>query len=141
MAGIEFVADLTNRGVMNNSGENLGSIKALAINMESGRIAYVVLAFGSFPNRVKLFAVPWELLTFSLHDRKFILEVPKKILENGLGFDTLDQVAAGASFIWLGDVYEFYSDKPDWERKRQVQIEKDVLAAQARREEILNPPK
>ncbi|MBI4303632.1 MAG: PRC-barrel domain-containing protein [Chloroflexi bacterium] len=132
-----FVRDIVNRGVMNDSGEKLGRIKALAINMESGRIAYAVLAFGAFPNRTKLYAVPWELFTYSSHDKRFILNVPKKILQFGLGFDTLGEVAAGASFVWLGDVYEYYSDKPDWDHKRQEQTQLDIAEAQRRREEIL----
>jgi sporulation protein YlmC with PRC-barrel domain len=132
-----FVRDIVNKGVMNDQGEKLGRIRAVAVNMESGRTAYAVLAFGAFPNRTKLFAVPWELLTFSTHDRRFILNVPRKTLQFGLGYDTLAEVAAGANFVWLGDVYQYYSDKPDWEHKRQEQTQQDVDEAQRRRAAIL----
>jgi hypothetical protein len=132
-----YVRNLANRGVMNDKGEKLGRIRAIAVNMESGRIAYVVLAFGAFPNRTKLYAVPWELLTFSSHDRRFILNVPRKTLQFGLGFDTLDEVAARVNFFWLGEVYEYYSDKPDWEHKRQEQIQQDIDEAQRRRASIM----
>lgn len=141
MSNVRYVRDLTNRGVMNDEGEKLGKISAIAIDMDSGRVAYVVLVFGAFPKLPKLFAIPWELLTFSSHDRKFILNVPSKTLASGLAFDTLDQVAAGATFTWLGEVYEYYSDKPEWERKRQEQAQRDIDAAQARRGEILGPLK
>lgn len=137
MPKVEFVRNLVNRGVMNEKGEKLGRINAVAVNMESGRIAYVVLAFGAFPNRTKLFAVPWELLTFSSHDRRFILNVPRKTLSDGLGFDTLQEVAGGASFVWLGDVYQYYSDKPDWEHRRQEQTQQDIDEAQRRRAAIM----
>jgi sporulation protein YlmC with PRC-barrel domain len=136
MSNVIFMRYLVNRGVMNDKGEKLGRIRAVAVNMESGRIAYAVLAFGAFPNRTKLYAVPWELLTFSSHDRRFILNVPRKTLQFGLGFDTLDEVAAGASFVWLGDVYEYYSDKPDWEHKRQEQTQQDIDEARRRRAEV-----
>ncbi len=136
MENTKFVRNLVNRSVMNDDGERLGRIRAVAVNMDSGRIAYAVLAFGGFPNRTKLYAVPWELLTFSSHDRRFILNVPKKILAFGLGFDTLEEVAAGASFVWLGEVYEYYSDKPDWERRRKEQTQRDADEALARKAEV-----
>jgi sporulation protein YlmC with PRC-barrel domain len=139
MASVMYVRDLVNRGVMNDNGERLGRISTIAVNMESGRIAYAVLAFGAFPNRTKLFAVPWEILSFSSHDRRFILNVPKKTLQLGLGFDTLQELAANPNFVWLADVYVYYSDKPDWEHKRQEQIQQDIDEAQRRRATILQP--
>jgi sporulation protein YlmC with PRC-barrel domain len=141
MSDVRFVRDLVNRGVMNSQGEKLGRISAVAVNMESGRIAYAVLAFGAFPNRTKLFAVPWEILTFSPHDRRFVMNVSRKTLQNGLGFDTLAELSANPNFIWLSEVYEYYSDKPDWEQKRQTQIRQDVDEAQRRREAIVPPSK
>jgi len=141
MSNVMYVRDFVNRGVMNDKGEKLGRICAIALDMDSGRIAYAVLTFSGPLQLSKLFAVPWELLTFSSHDRRFILNVPRKTLASGLAFDTLDQVAAGATFAWLGEVYEYYSDKPDWEHKRQEQTQRDIAAAQARRQEILKPQK
>lgn len=137
MSDVMFVRDLVNRGVMNSEGEKLGRISRIAVNMETGRIEYVVLNFGAFLKLSKLFAVPWELLTYSRHDRRFILEVPRAVLAAGLAFDTLDQVHAGASFAWLAPVYEYYSDQPDWEHRRQQQIEQDMEAARTRRTSIV----
>ncbi|OGO39709.1 MAG: hypothetical protein A2147_05880 [Chloroflexi bacterium RBG_16_57_8] len=134
---IMFMRHLVNRGVMNPQGERLGKIRAIAVNIESGRIAYAVLNFAGFLNLPKLFAVPWELLSFSSHDLRFILDIPQATLASGLGFDTLEQVMAGANFAWLGDVYEYYSDKPDWEQKRQEQNRRDVDEARHRREAIM----
>jgi sporulation protein YlmC with PRC-barrel domain len=136
MANVNFVKELVNRAIMNSKGERLGSIKAVAIDMDSGKIAYVVLAIGAFPNRVRLFAAPWELLRFSTHDKRFIFEIPRDLLVKNTGNDTLEQVAAKPDFHWLGDVYKYYSDTPDWENKRKAQMEQDIAAAQQRREEI-----
>lgn len=135
---IMYIGDLMNRGVMNQEGERLGKIKAIAVNIESGRIAYAVLNFAGFLNLPKLFAVPWELLTLSQHDLTFILKVPRSTLASGLGFDSLEQVMAGASFAWLGEVYEYYSDKPGWEQERQQQNHRDMDEAQHRREAIVS---
>ncbi len=141
MTDVRFVRDLINRGVMNNQGEKLGRINAISVNMESGRIGYAVLAFGAFPNRTKLFAVPWEILSFSMHDRRFILNVTKKTLQLALGFDTLQEIIANPNFFWLADVYEYYSDKPTWENKRQEQISQDIVEAQQRRATIIQHQK
>jgi sporulation protein YlmC with PRC-barrel domain len=47
--------------VTNAEGENLGEVKELMIDLESGRVAYAVLEFGGFLGLGdKLFAVPWE---------------------------------------------------------------------------------
>lgn len=139
MSETMFVRNLVHRGVMNNQGEKLGRISTLAVNMETGRIEYAVLDFGAFLKLSKLFAVPWELLTFSKHDRRFVLNVPRAILASGLAFDTLEQVRAGANFSWLGSVYEYYSDKPDWEHRRQQQVEHDLEEAKRRRTSIMQP--
>jgi sporulation protein YlmC with PRC-barrel domain len=133
---IMFMRHLVNRGVMNDKGQKLGKIRAIAVNIESGRIAYAVLNFGGPLNLPKLFAVPWELMRFSSHDLRFILNVPRETLASGLAFDTLEQVMAKANFAWLGGVYEYYSDKPDWEHKRQEQTQVDVDEAQRRRAQV-----
>ena len=140
MSKVTYVRNLVNRGVMNDKGEKLGTIRAIAVDMDSGRIAFAVLTFGGPLRLPKLFAVPWELLTFSSHDQKFILDVPSSTLKSGLAYDTLDQVLAGANhFAWLAEVYEYYSDKPDWEQRRQEQMQRDIAAAQTRREDIMKP--
>ena len=135
-SSIRSVRELVNRGVMNNNGEKLGKIAGIAINLESGRIAYAALDFGAFLKLSKLFAVPWELLTFSPHDRRFILNVPRETLASGLAFDTMDQVLAGANFAWLGPVYDYYSDKPESEQKRQEQTQREIDETKRRRSQI-----
>lgn len=49
--------------VKNMSNEDLGHIKEIMIDMDSGRIAYAVLSFGDLLGMGdKLFAVPWSSL-------------------------------------------------------------------------------
>jgi sporulation protein YlmC with PRC-barrel domain len=44
------------------TGEHLGKIEDLIIDLENGRIAYAVLSFGGFLDlRNKLFGIPWKL--------------------------------------------------------------------------------
>jgi hypothetical protein len=120
----------------NDHGENLGKVEYLMFDLETGKLAYLVISFGGFPNRTKLFAVPWELLNFSHHDKKLILNIPREILLKAPGNDTLEQVTANPDFSWLGEIFEYYSDKTAWERKREEQRASEVLNAQQKKEEI-----
>ncbi len=66
----------------------MGTIASYAIDLEQGRIAYAVLSFGGFLGfGDKRFAVPWDAMQFSPHDKKFILNVNKELLEQAPGFD------------------------------------------------------
>src|SRR3990172_4561231 len=77
--------------VINTSGEQLGTIKELMIDLEDGQIAYAVLSFGGFLGLGdKLFAIPLEALTFgsrSSEDQTVILDVDREVLKNAPGFD------------------------------------------------------
>ena len=88
--------------VTNAKGEDLGTVEEIMLDLEHGRVAYVVLSFGRvnwMPND-KLFAVPWEALTISFHDKKFILNVSKETLKSAPGFDR-DKWPEVADFGWL----------------------------------------
>jgi len=88
--------------VTNAKGEDLGKVEEIMLDLERGRVAYVVLSFGRanwMPNN-KLFAVPWEVLTISHHDKKFILNVSKETLKSAPGFDR-DKWPEVADFGWL----------------------------------------
>jgi hypothetical protein len=74
--------------VTNIEGEDLGKIVSFGIDLDQGQIAYAVLSFGGLLGfGDKWFAVPWEALQYSQHDRKFILNVDKDFLKEAPGFD------------------------------------------------------
>src|SRR3990172_8742162 len=123
-------------GVMNDKGQSLGRIRELALDLDTGRVAYAVLAYGGFPNRTKLFAVPWELLTYSPHDRRFILNVPREVLANGPGYDELQRVMDSTDFYWLGDTFQYFSNNPDWAMKSEGERQLDLARAQQKRGEV-----
>jgi sporulation protein YlmC with PRC-barrel domain len=88
--------------VTNLRGEDLGKVEAIMLELKTGHVAYVVVSFGRvnwMPNN-KLFAVPWEVLSISFHDKKFILNVSKEALQSAPGFDR-DKWPDVADFGWL----------------------------------------
>jgi sporulation protein YlmC with PRC-barrel domain len=102
--------------VFNSAGEQLGNLKELVIDLEDGRIAYVVLSFGGFLGMGdKLFAIPWEALDLNPKDQTFILDVDKEILKEAPGFDK-DHWSDNAQYEagWLLDIYEYYGYSPYW---------------------------
>jgi sporulation protein YlmC with PRC-barrel domain len=75
--------------VTNSKGADLGKVEAIMLDLERGQVAYVVLSFGRvnwMPNN-KLFAVPWNVLSISFHDKKFVLNVSEETLKAAPGFD------------------------------------------------------
>ena len=105
---------LVGNKVVNTAGEQLGTMKELMIDLDDGLIAYAVLSFGGFLGLGdKLFAIPWEALTFNSDDQTFILDVDKEVLEDAPGFDK-DNWPDNAKYEagWLLGVYEYYGYSP-----------------------------
>lgn len=79
---------LIGNDVYNLAEDDLGDIKEIMLDMESGRIVYAVLSYGGILGiGEKLFAVPWGALTLDTKNKRFILNVVKDKLENAPGFD------------------------------------------------------
>jgi len=130
------VSNLMKNRVLNDAGENLGRIDEFIVDIETGRVSFAVLSYGSFPVRSKLFTVPWELLAYSTHDKSFILNVPKEAVTRGSGYDNLEPLCESPDTSWLSEYFEYYSRKPEWEKKREDERAEEIKLLQARREEI-----
>ncbi|RFC37862.1 MAG: PRC-barrel domain-containing protein [Candidatus Nitrotoga sp. SPKER] len=79
---------LIGNDVYNQIEEDLGDIKEIMLDMESGKVVYAVLSYGGILGiGEKLFAVPWGALTLDTTNKRFILNVKKDQLENASGFD------------------------------------------------------
>ncbi|MCC4770195.1 hypothetical protein FXV91_08295 [Methanosarcina sp. DH2] len=114
----DFLSATTIKGdkVVNTSGEDLGKIEELMIDLRDGRIAYAVLSFGGFLGMGdKLFAIPWQSLRLKLHDHAFVLDIPKETLEKAEGFDKDNWPVT--SHEWLSRTYTYYGYEPYWQRE------------------------
>lgn len=69
--------------VKTTEGEDLGEIKELLMDSETGKVEYGVLSFGGFMGvGNKQIAIPFESLIFHEDEKCFELNVDKEVLEN-----------------------------------------------------------
>ena len=97
--------------VYNNKDEDLGDIKEIMLDLNSGRIAYAVLSFGGFLGIAdKLFAVPWSALKLDAANKRLLLTVEKERLESAPGFNK-DDWPDMADPRWQNTINAYYGTK------------------------------
>lgn len=95
---------LTGDEVVDTSGDKLGTLKDIMIEIEGGTVAYAVLARGGFGGMgVKLFAVPWRMLQVDGDNRRLVLDVDPEVLDDSPGFDP-DNWPSFTDEAWRADV-------------------------------------
>jgi sporulation protein YlmC with PRC-barrel domain len=103
---------LLGEDVVNGNDEDLGDIKEIMLDMQSGQVAYAVLAFGGFLGMgEKLFAVPWQALHLDTANKRFVLDVEKERLKSAPGFDK-DDWPDMSDPQWAGQLHTFYGTDP-----------------------------
>jgi sporulation protein YlmC with PRC-barrel domain len=106
---------LTGNDVVNPAGDDLGEIKAIMLDVPSGRVVYAVLTFGGFLGMGnKLFAIPWQALQLDADNKCFILDIDQARLKSAPGFDP-DQWPSMADNTWARNVHQYYGSRPYWE--------------------------
>lgn len=94
--------------VVNLQDENLGKIKELMIDLNSGKVNYAVLEFGTFLGMGgKLFAVPLTAMQVDLENKRFTFNQSKESLKNAPGFDK-DKWPDFADSKWSDSVNDYY---------------------------------
>jgi sporulation protein YlmC with PRC-barrel domain len=115
--GPEVMAARTLKGdkVINPSGEDLGEIEDIMLDVPGGRIAYAVLSFGGILGMgEKYFAIPWSALTLDADRECFVLDIDPDRLKNAPGFDK-DHWPSMADPTWASEVYSYYNVQPYWQ--------------------------
>ncbi|AKU24340.1 PRC-barrel domain-containing protein [Massilia sp. NR 4-1] len=94
--------------IHNLKNEHLGTVKEIMLDMQSGRVAYVVMASGGVLSiGEKLFAVPWEALTLDTANKRVTLNIDKERIESAPGFDK-DNWPDMANQTWAAEVHTYY---------------------------------
>ncbi len=102
---------ITGTNVTNQKGENLGEIKDLMIDTETGTVNYAVLSFGGFLGLGdKYFAVPFEAFNVNSTTERFVLNVTKDRLENAPGFEKDNWPKTSDNKYW-DNLYDHYGVK------------------------------
>lgn len=102
--------------VKNPQGKDLGDVKDLMIDTETGNVAYVILSFGGFLGMGdKLFAVPFEAFRFDTNSEEMVIDVDKEKLENAPGFDK-DNWPKSPDRSFISDIHSHYGYTPYWEK-------------------------
>lgn len=74
--------------IFNRSGERLGKIMDVMLNIQEAKIEYVIIEFGGFLGAgQKYFAVSFQALSIDTKRHAFILDETKEFLLNAPGFD------------------------------------------------------
>jgi len=98
--------------VVNAAEEDLGDIKEIMLDMQTGQVAYAVLAFGGFLGvGEKLFAVPWQALHLDTVNKRFVLNIDKDRLKTAPGFDK-DAWPDMSDLSWASGIHSFYGTDP-----------------------------
>ena len=103
------VSTIEGMAVRNANGEDLGKVKDLVIDLESGTVVYAALDFGGFIGiGDKLFAVPWNAFKCQTDGKveHLVLATTKEKLKNAPGFDKSHwPVAADPSWSQVDKFY------------------------------------
>ncbi|MGA2581564.1 MAG: PRC-barrel domain-containing protein [Bryobacteraceae bacterium] len=113
---------LTGDSVQNSSGEDLGTVDEIMIDIASGKVAYAVLSFGGFLGMgSKLFALPWSTLRVDEDQKHFILDIDKTKLENAPGFDK-EHWPDMLNTTWRDEIFRYYGAIPYWEDQEKIPV-------------------
>jgi len=114
--GVVLTSKLIGEAVINPQNEDLGNIRELVIDAQSGRVAYAVLSFGGFLGMgTKLFAMPWGAFEFSATENKLVLNVDKEKLKSAPGFERDAKWPDFADRAYGESVYNYYGYSPYWD--------------------------
>lgn len=104
--------------VVDPSGEEIGTIDHIMLDVLGGRIAYAVMAMGGFLGiGEKLHALPWSALTLDTRRKCFVLGVEKERIKEAPGFDK-EHWPTMANSQWATSIHEYYGISPYWEKDR-----------------------
>jgi len=102
--------------VVNPKGEDLGQVQNFMVDPDTGRVAFIVVAFGGVLGLTdKWIAIPMEVLDWDYDARHFIMDVPRSTLERAPGLDK-NKWPEEFNLDWMESVYACFGCEPYWTR-------------------------
>lgn len=103
---------LIGNDVYSQNDEDLGDIKEIMLDTDSGKVCYAVLSYGGFLGMgEKLFAVPWQALRLDTDNKRYVLNIDSSKLESAPGFDK-DHWPNMADETWANSIHTYYGIQP-----------------------------
>ncbi|WP_206956980.1 PRC-barrel domain-containing protein [Trinickia acidisoli] len=100
--------------ILSTDGEEVGKVKEIMLDVQAGRIAYVVMSSGGFLGiGDKLLAIPWNALTLDTTRKCFLLSLCAEQIKNAPGFDK-QHWPSMADATWATSVHQYYGRAPYW---------------------------
>lgn len=127
--------DIVGKDVVDPRGESLGSIDDLVVDLNKGKAAYAVLAFGGTLgfNRDKV-AVPMHAFSWDQREERFVLNTTRERLENAPEFDEddLDKISEEG---WLDRTRRAFGMERDDRRDQGRDQGRDRNAGEGRQDQ------
>ena len=102
--------------ILSTDGEEVGKVKEIMLDVQTGRIAYVVMSSGGFLGiGDKLMAIPWSALTLDTTRKCFLLSLSSERVKNAPGFDK-DHWPTMADRTWATSLHQYYGREPYWQQ-------------------------
>ena len=106
---------LTGDRVINRSGDTLGVVEEIMIDVPRGRVAYAVMSAGGVLGiGQKLFAIPWHALVLDTDRHCFVLDAAIDRFKDAPGFDKAHWPEQ-ADEQWHRDLHAYYRAPLYWE--------------------------
>ena len=100
--------------ILSTDGEEVGKVKEIMLDVQAGRIAYVVMSCGGFLGiGDKLLAIPWNALTLDTTRKCFLVALSAERIKNAPGFDK-QHWPSMADATWATSVHQYYGREPYW---------------------------
>ncbi|POR47482.1 sporulation protein YlmC with PRC-barrel domain [Paraburkholderia eburnea] len=112
---IMAAATLDGNKVISSDGEHVGKISDIMLDVQSGRVAYAVLAEGGFLGIGNhLHAIPWGALTLDTAEKCFRVDLSAQRIKDDPGFDK-DHWPSMGDTKWGSELHQYYNRQPYWQ--------------------------
>lgn len=89
VSNIKAAGFLTSSQVRNKRDQKLGALKELMVDTVTGKIIYAVISYGGFLGMgERLFAIPWNAMSFDNTQKRFMLDLDIERLKTAPAFNS-----------------------------------------------------